>query len=100
MFGCLAIYVEDKINGNLQHRVKTTEGIYKKHPKTIRLLGGKDLSENPQPTIIHKKPEPAVEVQVRRRVAIAFPAWRRRFRQKENANEVSIRKPQRIERSQ
>jgi nucleoid DNA-binding protein len=69
-----------RINKNLNHTV-TIDHVYKNHPKTVRLLGGKDLSENPLPTIVHKKPAPAVEVPARRRsVAIAFPAWRRRFR--------------------
>jgi nucleoid DNA-binding protein len=69
-----------RINGNLKNNVKTVEDVYKRHPKTVRLVGGQDLSENPQPTIVHKKAKPEVEVPARRRVqvAIAFPRWRRR----------------------
>jgi nucleoid DNA-binding protein len=71
-----------RINKNLKHRVPTVESVYKRHPKTVRLLGGKDLSENPQPTVVHKRTQPEVELPARRpvRVAIAFPSWRRRFR--------------------
>jgi len=64
-----------RMSRNLKNRLPTIETIHKKHPKTVRLLGGKDLSENPQPTIVHK-PEPAV----RRSVAIALPAWHHRIR--------------------
>jgi nucleoid DNA-binding protein len=57
--------------------------LHKKHPKSVRLVGGKDLSDDPQPTIVHKKhkkeePEPAPARL--RHIAIAFPAWRRRHR--------------------
>jgi nucleoid DNA-binding protein len=69
-----------RINRNLKHRVGTIESVYEIHPKTVRLLGGKDLSENPQPTIVHKTPEPTVALPSRRRVAIAYPSWRRRIR--------------------
>jgi nucleoid DNA-binding protein len=32
--------------------------LHKKHPKSVRLLGGKDMSENPQPVVVHpKEPE-------------------------------------------
>jgi nucleoid DNA-binding protein len=65
-----------RLNRNLKNRRVTIEDVYKKHPKTVRLLGGKDLSENPLPTIVHKRPEPAP----RRSFAIAFPSWRRRIR--------------------
>ncbi len=52
---------------------KTIGNLYHRHPRTVRLLGrGRDLSEDPQPTIIKKY--------VRRSVAIAFPCWRRRIR--------------------
>jgi nucleoid DNA-binding protein len=64
-----------RINRNLKNRRATIEDVQKKHPKTVKLVGGKDLSENPQPTIVHK-PEPVV----RRSFAIALPAWRRRIR--------------------
>jgi hypothetical protein len=71
-----------RINKNLKHRVPTVESVYKRHPKTVKLLGGKDLSENPQPTVVHKRTQQEVELPARRpvRVAIAFPSWRRRFR--------------------
>ena len=65
-----------RLNRNLKNRRVTIEDVHKKHPKTVRLLGGKDLSENPLPTIVHKRPEPPP----RRSFAIAFPAWRRRIR--------------------
>jgi len=68
-----------RINRNLKHRVGTIESVYKRHPKTVRLMGAKDLSENPKPTIIHKKPELPVALPARRRVAIALPSWRRRI---------------------
>ncbi len=60
----------------------TIEDVYKKHPNTVRLLGGQDLSENPQPTIIHKNPKQEVEIPARKRVqvAIATPFWRGRIR--------------------
>ena len=65
-----------RINRNLKNRVPTIENVHKRHPKTVKLLGGKDLSENPQPTIVHKKPQPAPM----RSFAVAFPSWRRRMR--------------------
>jgi nucleoid DNA-binding protein len=65
-----------RINRNLKNRVPTIEDIHKEHPRTVRLLGGKDLSENPQPTIVHKKPQPAAK----RSFAVAIPSWRRRMR--------------------
>jgi len=68
-----------RINRNLKHRIPTIESVYKRHPKTVRLMGAKDLSENPQPTIIHKKPKLPVVAPVRRRVAIALTSWRRRI---------------------
>ena len=57
--------------------------LHKKHPKSVRLLGGKDLSDDPKPTIVHKKePESRVLPARSRSVAIAMPPWRRhrRFR--------------------
>lgn len=48
-----------------------------KHKKpTIRLHSKLDLSENPEPTIVHKKPEP--EPVSPRRFAIARPSFRGR----------------------
>ena len=56
---------------------KTIGDLYQKHPRTVRLLGrGRDLSENPQPTIVHKKAEP--EPVSTRRFAIARPSFRGR----------------------
>lgn len=63
-----------RINRNLKNRRATIEDVHKNHPKTVKLVGGKDLSKNPQPTIVHK-PEPVM----RRSFAIALPAWRRRI---------------------
>jgi len=65
-----------RINRNLKNVVPTIENVHKRHPKTVKLLGGKDLSENPQPTIVHKKPQPTA----RKSFAVAFPSWRRRMR--------------------
>ena len=67
-----------RINQNLKNRASTIETMNKKHPKTVRLLGGKDLSENPQRTIVHERPQPPVEA--KRSFAVAFPSWRRRIR--------------------
>jgi nucleoid DNA-binding protein len=64
-----------RINRNLKNQIPSIENVHKKHPKTVRLLGGNDLSENPLPTIVHNKPEPPVK----RSVAIALPTWRRRI---------------------
>lgn len=50
--------------------------LHKKHPRSVRLLGGKDLSEDPKPTIVHKNPEPE-RIPVRR-FAIAIPRFRGR----------------------
>jgi nucleoid DNA-binding protein len=65
-----------RINRNLKNCLPSIENVHKRHPKTVRLLGGKDLSENPQPTIVHKKPQPAAK----RSFAVAIPSWRRRMR--------------------
>ena len=69
-----------RINRNLKNRVPTIEDVHKKHPKTVKLLGGKDLSANPQPTIVHVRPAPSKLILIRKGVAIALPAWRRRIR--------------------
>jgi nucleoid DNA-binding protein len=66
------------INRNLKNQIPSIEDVHKKHPKTVRLLGGKDLSENPQPTIVHDRP--ASPTLIRKSVAIAIPSWRRRMR--------------------
>jgi nucleoid DNA-binding protein len=65
-----------RINRNLKNQIPSIENVHKKHPKSVRLLGGKDLSVNPEPTIVHKKPEPPVK----RSFAVAIPSWRRRMR--------------------
>jgi nucleoid DNA-binding protein len=67
-----------RINRNLKNQVPTIENVHKRHLKTVKLLGGKDLSTNPQPTIIHDRPAPSILI--RKHVAIALPAWRRRIR--------------------
>jgi len=67
-----------RINRNLKNQVPTIEDVHKKHPKTVKLLGGKDLSQNPQPSIVHDRPAPSILI--RKSVAIALPAWRRRIR--------------------
>jgi nucleoid DNA-binding protein len=51
--------------------------LHKKHPKSVRLLGGKDLSEDPKPSVIYKKPAPE-PVPARRSFAIAIPKFRGR----------------------
>jgi|HubBroStandDraft_2_1064218.scaffolds.fasta_scaffold246450_2 nucleoid DNA-binding protein len=70
-----------RINRNLKNRVPTIENVHKKHPKTVRLLGGKDMSDDPKPTIVHKKqPEQQVVPARSRHFTVAVPSWRRRFR--------------------
>jgi nucleoid DNA-binding protein len=65
-----------RINRNLKNRRASIEDVHKRHTKTVRLLGGKDLSENPEPTIVYEPPQPAA----RKSFAVAFPSWRRRMR--------------------
>ena len=53
--------------------------LHKEHPKSVRLLGrNRDLSEDPKPTIVHKKPEP------KRVSAIRFQIARPSFRGRPN----------------
>jgi nucleoid DNA-binding protein len=68
-----------RINKNL-NGIVTIEDVHKSYPKTVRLLGGQDLSENPQPTIVHRNPKQEIDISARRRVktAVAFPSWRRK----------------------
>ena len=66
-----------RINRNLKNRVPTIENVHKKHPKTVRLLGGKDLSVNPMPTIIHKTEELQSVPARSRHFRVALPSWRR-----------------------
>ena len=56
--------------------------VHQKHPKSVRLLGrNRDLSEDPKPTIVTPaEPEPKPVPARSRRVAVAIPSWRRRFR--------------------
>jgi len=66
-----------RISDNLRHVGPNIEDVHRKHPRSVRLLGrGRDLSENPQPTIVHKSPQP--EPVSRRRFAIARPSFRGR----------------------
>ena len=65
-----------RINRNLKNISPTIETIYRRHPKTVRLTKGQDLSDDPQPTIVHKRPEPPAK----KSFAIALPAWRRRIK--------------------
>jgi nucleoid DNA-binding protein len=73
---------KSRISRNLKHVSPTIDRLHQKHPKSVRLVKRQDLSENPQPTIVTKnvvtaEPIPAVST---RRVAVALPSWRRRFR--------------------
>ena len=65
-----------RINRNLKNVGPTIETLYRRHPKTVRLTKGQDLSDDPQPTIVHKRPEPPAK----KSFAIALPAWRRGIR--------------------
>ena len=65
--------IEKNLNGG-----PTLESVYKRHPRTVRLLGGRDLSEVPLPTIVHRESS-LVTGQLemyRRSVAVARPRWR------------------------
>jgi nucleoid DNA-binding protein len=69
-----------RINKNL-NGIATIENVYKNHPKTVRLLGGNDLSDDPKPTIVHKKrPDQQVLPARSRSFRVAVPSWHRRFR--------------------
>jgi nucleoid DNA-binding protein len=72
---------KSRISKNLKHVGPTIDRLHQKHPKTVRLIKRQDLSQHPQPTVVTKnvvreEPIPAVS----RRVAVAFPPWRRRIR--------------------
>jgi nucleoid DNA-binding protein len=55
--------------------------LYEKHPRSVRLLGGKDMSDDPKPAIVHKKePEQQVVPARSTHFRVAIPSWRRRFR--------------------
>jgi nucleoid DNA-binding protein len=64
------------------NKMRTTiEDVFRKHRKTVRLLGGNDLSDDPKPTIVHKKePEQQVVPARSRSLRVAVPSWRRSFR--------------------
>jgi hypothetical protein len=66
------------IRKNMRGRPTSIVELHKKYPKSVRLLGGKDMSDDPKPTIVHKKEEPSPVPARFRHIAIAFPAWRRR----------------------
>jgi nucleoid DNA-binding protein len=68
--------LRSRLAQNLKHVGPTIDRLHKKHPKTVRLTKRHDLSENPQPTIVHKNPEP--EPVSTRRFAIARPSFRGR----------------------
>ena len=73
---------KSRISKNLKYVSPTIDRLHQKHPKTVRLIKRQDLSEKPQPTIVTKnvvreEPIPAASG---RRVAVALPSWRRRFR--------------------
>ncbi len=51
--------------------------LHKKHPRSVRLLGVRDLSKDPKPSVIYKKPGPE-PVPARRSSAIAIPRFRGR----------------------
>ena len=56
--------------------------LHKKHPRSVRLLGrNRDLSENPQPTIVTKEEPKQQTIPARStHFRVAIPSWRRRFR--------------------
>jgi nucleoid DNA-binding protein len=56
--------------------------LHKKHPRTVRLLGrGRDLSENPLPTVVTKEELKQPSIPARSTLfRVAVPSWRRRFR--------------------
>jgi nucleoid DNA-binding protein len=71
------------IKKNLKGRCKASVvELHKKHPRSVRLLGrNRDLSENPQPTIVTKEEPKQQTIPARsRHFAVAIPSWRRRFR--------------------
>jgi nucleoid DNA-binding protein len=66
------------INKLKGQKSQTIRDVHKKHPKTVRLLGRRrDLSENPRPTVVHKKPAPLPKPPRSRHFTIAMPSWRR-----------------------
>jgi nucleoid DNA-binding protein len=73
---------KSRISKNLKHVGPTIDRLHQKHPKTVRLIKRQDLSENPLPTVVTKKVvrEEPIPAASGRRIAVALPAWRRRFR--------------------
>jgi len=68
-----------RINKNLTHVGPNIEDVHKKHRKSVRLVGGQDLSPDPKPVIVHEQ-EPEVPKPIKKSFAIAYPSWRRRIR--------------------
>jgi nucleoid DNA-binding protein len=65
-----------RISRNLKNVSPTIEPLHRRHPKTARHTKGQDLSYDPRPTIVHKRPEPPAK----KSFAIDIPAWRRRIK--------------------
>ena len=51
--------------------------LHKRYPRSVRLVGGKDMSEDPKPTIIHPKKEPEPIPARSKHFRVAVPSWRR-----------------------
>jgi nucleoid DNA-binding protein len=71
------------IKKNLKGRCKASVvELHKKHPRSVRLLGrNRDLSENPQPTVVTAEEPKQQSTPARsKHFRVAVPAWRRRFR--------------------
>ncbi len=68
------------IRKNMKGRPTSIVELHKKYPKSVRLLGGKDMSDDPKPTIVHKKEPEQQTIPARsRHFRVAVPSWRRRF---------------------
>jgi len=53
--------------------------VHARHPKSVRLLGGKDMSADPKPTIVHgKEPEQQVVPARSKHFRVAVPRFRGR----------------------
>jgi len=53
--------------------------LHRRHPKSVKLAGGKDMSENPQPVVVHpKEPEPQTIPARSTRFRVAVPRFRGR----------------------
>jgi len=54
--------------------------LHRRHPRSVRLVGGKDMSENPQPVVVHpKEPEQQTIPARSTHFRVTIPSWRRRF---------------------